>query len=220
MRLSLPACSSSQCCVQGQRKCARRLHTYPWRWDNLSRPTNTDLPSRDAELRTVGAKSSPEAAWARRTCGQTRMALQHTQVQLVTRRKASVHAQQTRDRQTHLLGARGHVQAKRMGLRAAQACIHAHSIGDGSRTPANALESPDLPVRGAVPCMGEPERPRDETDVPDTQSDAGNSKRPANVSETSVMRDLLTRCAEPRVGEPKRFESPTDASDACTEHCG
>ena len=52
--------------------------------------------------------------------------------------------------------------------------IHAHSVRDGSRTPANALESPDLPVRGAVPCMGEPERPRDETDVPDTQSDMGN----------------------------------------------
>ena len=52
--------------------------------------------------------------------------------------------------------------------------IHAHSVRDGSRTPVNALESPDLPVRGAVPCMGEPERPRDETDVLDTQGDMGN----------------------------------------------
>ena len=52
--------------------------------------------------------------------------------------------------------------------------IHTHSIQDGSRTPANTLESPDLPVRGAVPCMGEPERPRDETDVLDTQGDMGN----------------------------------------------
>ena len=52
--------------------------------------------------------------------------------------------------------------------------IHTHSIQDGSRTPVNALESPDLPVRGAVPCMGEPERPRDEMDVLDTQGDMGN----------------------------------------------
>ena len=75
--------------------------------------------------------------------------------------------------------------------------IQVHSVGDDSRTPANALESPDLPVRGAVPCMREPERPRDETDVPDMQNDAGNLKRPANMSETSATRDL-------------------PASDACT----
>ena len=96
---------------------------------------------------------------------------------VVTRRKASVHAQQTRNCQTHL-GAQGHAQGKTDGLESCPGTqrvrIHAHSVRDGSRTPANALESPDLPVRGAVPCMGEPERPRDETDVPDTQSDTSN----------------------------------------------
>ena len=34
-----------------------------------------------------------------------------------------------------------------------------HSVGDGLRTPENTLESPHLPVRGAVLCMGEPEGP-------------------------------------------------------------
>ena len=52
--------------------------------------------------------------------------------------------------------------------------IHMHNVRDGSRTPANALESQDLPVRGAVLCKGEPERLKDKTDVPDMQGDMGN----------------------------------------------
>ena len=64
-------------------------------------------------------------------------------------------------------------------------CIHVHSIQDGSRTPANALESPDLPVRGAVPCMGEPERPRDEMDMLDTQGNMGNWKSFVKLAHTT-----------------------------------
>ena len=36
-------------------------------------------------------------------------------------------------------------------------------------------------------------------------SNAGKLKRPVNVSETLVMRDLPTRCTELRMGEPRRL---------------
>ena len=68
------------------------------------------------------------------------MALQHTQIRVVTRRKASVHAQQTQNCQTHL-GAQGHAQGKTDGLESCPGTqrvrIHTHSVRDGSRTPAN-----------------------------------------------------------------------------------
>ena len=34
-------------------------------------------------------------------------------------------------------------------------CIHTHRVGHSSKTPANTLESPDLPVKGAVSCTEE-----------------------------------------------------------------
>ena len=79
------------------------------------------------------------------------------------------------------------------------------------------LVTPDLPVRSAKPCMGEPERLRDEMDVLDTcarmKSDAGNSKRPAKMSATP---DLPATDVELRVSKPEWLASQMDASNTCT----
>ena len=88
---------------------------------------------------------------------------------------------------------------------------HANMGGDTqesiSACPAN-LKLPDL-SGSTRPCPGQNgwarEMPRH----------AEGKKRPANMSETSVMRDLPTRCAEPRTDEPKKLKSPTDALDVC-----
>ena len=65
-------------------------------------------------------------------------------------------------------------RAKRMGSRAAQAHRgYAYRSGRLKNT-CKRIRKPRLTCRGAVPCMGEPERPRDETDVLDTQGDMGN----------------------------------------------
>ena len=64
--------------------------------------------------------------------------------------------------------------------------IHVRGGGDSSRGPGKVSASPDLPVRSAVSRLGEPERPRGQTDASDThariQSVAKDSRRPANTS--------------------------------------
>ena len=63
---------------------------------------------------------------------------------------------------------------KWMGLEAAEARRgHAYTcnVAKNSKRPANVSVTPDLPARGAVPRMGEPERPKDLTDASDTRVD-------------------------------------------------
>ena len=77
--------------------------------------------------------------------------------------------------------------------------------------------SPGIPARSAVLRVGEPEKPRDKTDMSAmharTQSNENSTRTPENVSMTP---DLPARGAEPHMGKPERLESQTDASDTCT----
>ena len=64
---------------------------------------------------------------------------------------------------------------------------HVHGDVDGSNTPENATVTSDLPARGAVLRMGEPEGSQDQTDASDAciyaQSTVRDSRKPANASE-------------------------------------
>jgi len=51
-----------------------------------------------------------------------------------------------------------------------RACIHTHSVAKELRRPAKVSTTTDLPARCAVPCMGEPERPKVLTDASDTRA--------------------------------------------------
>ena len=47
-------------------------------------------------------------------------------------------------------------------------CRHMHSDVYGSNTPESASVMADLPARGTLSCMGEPEGSGDSIDAPDT----------------------------------------------------
>ena len=79
------------------------------------------------------------------------------------------------------------------------------------------LVTPDLPARSAKPCMGEPERPKDEMDALDMcahmKSDVGNLKRPAKMP---VTLDLPATDVELCMSKPEWLTSQMDTLNMCT----
>ena len=95
--------------------------------------------------------------------------------------------------------------------------IHIHVQGDvgNSKRPAKSSVTPDLL------CMGEPKRPKAQTNVSDTRARTQRCKKPnrihpKNALVMSVMLSLSPRGAEPCTHKPLRLKGQINALDVCT----
>ena len=134
-------------------------------------------------------RSSWEIVQACQTCTKACMALQTTQIQLVTHRNTSVHAQQMWNHWTHLLRAQGHVQICWMDLGPMQAhrghaytCIVMQTAWIYLKT----CQKTQTYVRGGELCMNHPVRLRSQMNMLDMHtympSIANDLNIPENVS--------------------------------------
>ena len=91
--------------------------------------------------------------------------------------------------------------------------MQAHSNSDSWSRPTSASITPDLPTRGAVLRMGEPEYKWMRWIRVPMRGSLSTSRNPVNMSEIA---DLPARSTKVRTNDPVRLGSQADASGACT----